>query len=539
MLHLSRWSVGTILAVIVVAIALVIPNFFPEETVEDWPDWLPKQQVVLGLDLQGGSSLLYQLDREGFVSDQLTTLVGEVRSILRQEPEVAFTALSSRELAAENQHVQVRIVNPEDFAEARDRLETLRNPLGNSLLGGTTTFEFDLVEIDDGLFRMTYTDAGLTQRMSLMVQQSIEVISSRVNELGTTEPSIQRQGDDRILVEVPGLDDPQRLKDLIGQTAQMNFHLVQGTTAMAQADANREPGTFVFQDSVNPAQGYVVGEALVQGRDLVDAQATIDQQTGQAVVNFRLNTVGAQAFAEVTQSNVGRPFAIVLDDVVISAPNINEPILGGQGQISGSFTVEEANDLAILLRAGALPVKLTIIEERTIGPGLGEDSIRAGELAALVAIVAVIAFMILVYGFLGVIANIAVILNIMMIFSVMSLLGATLTLPGIAGIVLIVGTAVDANVLIYERIREEFRSGRSAIQAIDLGFQRALNTILDANITTLIAAAVLFYFGSGPIKGFAVTLGIGILTTLFTAFLITRFMIATWVRRRRPVTLSI
>lgn len=539
MLHLSKWSVGTILAVIVVAIALVIPNFFPEETVEDWPDWLPRQQVVLGLDLQGGSSLLYQLDREDFVADQLTTLVGEVRSILRQEPEVAFTALSSRELAAENQHVQVRIVNPEEFAEARDRLETLRNPLGNTLLGGTTTFEFDLAEVDDGLFRMTYTDAGLSQRMSLMVQQSIEVISSRVNELGTTEPSIQRQGDDRILVEVPGLDDPQRLKDLIGQTAQMNFHLVQGTTSMDQADANREPGTFVFADSANPALGYVVGEALVEGRDLVDAQATIDQQTGQAVVNFRFNTVGAQAFAEITQSNVGRPFAIVLDDIVISAPNINEPILGGQGQISGSFTVEEANDLAILLRAGALPVKLTIIEERTIGPGLGEDSIRAGQLAAVVAIIAVVAFMILVYGFLGVVANIAVILNIMMIFSVMSLLGATLTLPGIAGIVLIVGTAVDANVLIYERIREEFRSGRSAIQAIDLGFQRALNTILDANITTLIAAAVLFYFGSGPIKGFAVTLGIGILTTLFTAFLITRFMIATWVRRRRPVTLSI
>ena len=539
MLHFSRWSIGTILVIIVVAIALVIPNFFSKESVENWPDWMPKQQIVLGLDLQGGSSLLYQLDREDFVADQLNTLVGEVRAILRQEPEVPFTALSSRDQVAENQYVQVRIVDPEDLAEARDRLDTLRNPLGNALLGGASTYEFDVEELDDGLFRLTYSDAGLEERMQSMVQQSIEVISSRVNELGTTEPSIQRQGADRILVEVPGLDDPQRLKDLIGQTAQMTFHLVQGTTAMAQADQNREIGTFVFQDSTNPGLGYIVGEAAVQGEDLIDAQATIDQQTGQAVVNFRFNTVGARAFAEITQNNVGRQFAIVLDDIVISAPVINEPILGGQGQISGTFTVQDANDLAILLRAGALPVRLTIIEERTIGPGLGEDSIRAGEMAALVAIVAVIAFMVLVYGFLGLIANIAVILNIMMIFSVMSLLGATLTLPGIAGIVLIVGTAVDANVLIYERIREEFKAGRSAIQAIDLGFQRALNTILDANITTLIAAAVLFYFGSGPIRGFAVTLGIGILTTLFTAFLITRLMIATWVRRRRPVALSI
>lgn len=539
MLHFSRWSIGTILVIVLVAIALVLPNFFSRETVDGWPDWLPKQQFVLGLDLQGGSSLLYELDREDFIGDQLTTLVGEVRAVLRQEPEVAYTALSSRDQVADNQYVQVRIVNPEDIAEAQDRLETLRNPLGNALMGGPAVYEYDIQELDDGLFRFTYSEAGLEERMQAMVQQSIEVISSRVNELGTTEPSIQRQGADRILVEVPGLDDPQRLKDLIGQTAQMSFHLVQGTTSMAQADQNREVGTFVFQDAANPGLGYIVGEARVSGEDLIDAQATIDQQTGQAVVNFRFNSVGARAFAEITQNNVGRQFAIVLDDVIISAPVINEPILGGQGQISGTFTVQDANDLAILLRAGALPVRLTIAEERTIGPGLGEDSIRAGEMAALVAIVAVVAFMVLVYGFLGVLANVAVILNIMMIFSVMSLLGATLTLPGIAGIVLIVGTAVDANVLIYERIREEFRSGRSAIQAIDLGFQRALNTILDANITTLIAAAVLFYFGSGPIRGFAVTLGIGILTTLFTAFLITRLMIAIWVRRRRPVALSI
>ena len=539
MLQINRWSIVLVATVLVAAVWFLMPNFFAEETVEDWPDWMPKQQIVLGLDLQGGSYLLYQLDTGDFVNDQLATLAGEVRGILRQDPAVDYSVLSTRDQIANNQYVQVRIDDPAELAEGRDRLETLRNPLSGAVLGGATTFEYDLVEMDDGLFRFTYNESGLTERMRTLVQQSIEVISSRINELGTTEPSIQRQGADRILVEVPGLDDPQRLKDLIGQTAEMTFHLVQGTTLIEDADQNREVGTLVFPDSTNPAVGYIVGEARVRGQDLIDAQTTFNQQTGEVVVNFRLNTVGSRAFGDVTQSNVGRQFAIVLDDVVISAPVINEPILGGTGQISGNFTVEEANDLSILLRAGALPVKLTIIEERTIGPGLGEDSVRAGQIAAVVGTVAIVLFMVLIYGFLGALANVAVLLNIAMIFGVMTLLGATLTLPGIAGIVLIVGTAVDSNVLIYERIREEFRSGCSAIQAIDLGFQRALNTILDANITTLIAAIVLFYFGSGPIRGFAVTLGIGILTTLFTAFMVTRLMIAFWVRRRRPVAITL
>ena len=531
-----------IAAVLAAAVWFLLPNFFSEETVEGWPDWMPKQQIVLGLDLQGGSSLLYQLNTEEFVNDQLATLAGEVRGVLRQDPAVDYSVLSTREQIANTQYVQVRIDNPAELDEARDRLETLQNPLSNALLGGGATFEFDLEELDGGLFRFTYNDAGLVERMRTLVQQSIEVISSRVNELGTTEPSIQRQGDDRILVEVPGLDDPQRLKDLIGQTAEMTFHLLSGTTGLMtieEAEANRGIDELVFAAAENQDFGYIVGPAMVRGQDLVDAQTRLDQQNGEWVVSFRLNTAGARAFGDVTQSNVGRPFAIVLDRVVISAPVINEPILGGEGQISGNFTVEEANDLAILLRAGALPVELTIIEERTVGPGLGEDSVRAGQIAAIVGTVAVVAFMLLVYGFLGALANVAVILNIGMIFAVMTLLGATLTLPGIAGIVLIVGTAVDSNVLIYERIREEFRGGRSAIQAIDLGFQRALNTILDANITTLIAALVLFYFGSGPIRGFAVTLGIGIITTLFTAFLVTRLMIATWVRRRRPAAITL
>jgi preprotein translocase subunit SecD/SecD/SecF fusion protein len=542
MLQISRWSVAIVVAILLAAVWFLVPNFFSDETVGDWPDWMPKQQIVLGLDLQGGSYLLYQMDTDNFVTEQLATLAGEVRRVLRENPPVAYSVLSTRDQISANQHVQVRIDNPEDLAEARDRLETLQNPLTNALFGVGATLEFDLAELENGLFRFTYSSAGLEQRKSLMLQQSIEVISNRINELGTTEPSIQRQGDERILVEVPGLDDPQRLKDLIGQTAEMNWHLVQFNGqlfTLEQAEQTREIGDLIFATAQSPDLYYIVEPALVRGQDLVDAQATLDQQSGQWVVSFRLNTAGATAFADATQRNVGRQFAIVLDEQVISAPVINSPILGGSGQIEGNFTAATANDLAILLRAGALPVELTIVEERTIGPGLGEDSVRAGQIAALVGTVGVVAFMVLVYGFFGMLANIAVILNIALIFAVMTLLGATLTLPGIAGIVLIVGTAVDSNVLIYERIREEFRGGRSAIQAIDLGFQRALNTILDANITTLIAAVVLFYFGSGPIRGFAVTLGIGILTTLFTAFLITRLMVATWVRRRRPVAIAL
>lgn len=542
MLHFSRWSIGAIVLAVAAAIVLLIPNFFSEDTVAGWPDWMPKQKIVLGLDLQGGSYLLYEVDQESFKVDRLTDLSNEVRSALNEEPRIGYTGLSARDQIAQTDVVQVRI--REEFLDQmtliRERLEPLRNPLSNALLGGPATNEFDLEISDDGLIRFTYSDDGLATRMRTLVQQSIEVIGSRINELGTTEPSIQRQGDDRILVEVPGLDDPERLKDLIGQTAEMTFHLVRnGPMALEQAEAQRDPEDFIYPDTANPGFYYLVGPVRVRGQDLVDAQTGFDQRTGQAVVNFRFNQAGARAFAEVTRENTNRQFAIVLDDQIISAPVINEPILGGNGQISGNFTIQGANDLAILLRAGALPVELTIMEERTIGAGLGEDSLRAGEIAAMVATVAIIAFMILVYGFLGVIANIAVILNVLIIFSVMTLLGATLTLPGIAGIVLIVGTAVDANVLIYERIREEFRTGRSAIQSIDLGFQRALGTILDANITTLIAAIVLFYFGSGPIRGFAVTLGIGIVTTLFTAFLVTRLMVAVWVRRRRPTALAI
>jgi preprotein translocase subunit SecD/SecD/SecF fusion protein len=529
MLYFARWKIVLILLVVLAGFISVLPNFFSRETVANWPNWLPKKQLVLGLDLQGGAYLLYEVDRTDYVEKRLRTLVSDVRRAMLENPRIGYTGLG-----IQGETVQLRIRDLSQLDLARTRLEPLQNPLSTSLLGGTGVNEFDLTIGDDGLIRFTYSPEGLDQRVRGIVAQSMEVIGRRINELGTTEPSIQRQGSDRILVEAPGLGDPERLKAIIGQTAQLTFHLVEGSFTGAETEAPR-PGTIVLPSAETTGLSYILQDTpLLTGEDLVDAQAAFNQQTNEPVVNFRLSTAGAAKFGEVTQNNVGRLFAIVLDDEVISAPQIREPILGGSGQISGSFTVQTANDLAILLRAGSLPAKLTIVEERSVGPGLGADSIEAGKLASIIGILAVFVFMFLSYGFFGLIANLAVAVNVLLIFAVLTVLGAALTLPGIAGIVLTVGTAVDSNVLIYERIREEFRAGRSAIQSIDIGFQRALGTILDANLTTLIAALVLFYLGSGPVRGFAVTHAIGIITTLFTAFTFTRLVVALWVRWRRP-----
>jgi preprotein translocase subunit SecD len=362
-----------------------------------------------------------------------------------------------------------------------------------------------------------------------------------VDELGTVEPLIQRQGADRVLVQVPGLQDPGRLKELLGKTAQLTFRMVDMSMSAQQALETRPPAeSDVLMSSDQPPVPYLIERrVVVSGEDLVDAQPGFDQRTSEPIVTFRFNNNGARRFAQATQQNVGRPFAIILDNEVISAPVIREPILGGSGQISGSFTVQQANDLAILLRAGALPAPLNIVEERTVGAGLGQDSIEAGKLAAYVGTALVVVFMLATYGLFGIFAVIAVFVNVGMIFGILSLLQATLTLPGIAGIVLTVGMAVDSNVVIYERIREEFRGGRSALTAVDAGFKEALRTIVDANVTSLIAGLILFYIGTGPVRGFALTLSIGIITTMFTAYTLTRLMIATWVWWMRPTRIPI
>ncbi|SFK85671.1 preprotein translocase subunit SecD [Pseudovibrio ascidiaceicola] len=534
MLHFARWKIALIIVVVLGGIFTTLPNFFPASTVQSWPDFMPKRQIVLGLDLQGGAYLLYEVDKEDYKEKQFRQLVGNIRRALRENPRIGYTGLG-----IQGDGVQVRIRDNARFDEAEQRLAELVKPLNSGVFGGAAVNEFVLEPQGDGLFRMAFSEEGLDMRLASVVRQSIEVIRRRVDELGTTEPSIQRQGTDRILVEAPGESNPQRLKDIIGATAQLTFHLVSQEMSASQALQGRPPaGTMVVEGS--DGQPYLLDEnPLLTGEELQDASVAFDQQTNEPVVNFRFNTAGARVFADVTRANVGRPFAIVLDDEVITAPVIRQPITGGSGQISGSFTVDGANDLAVLLRAGALPARLDVVEERSVGPGLGQDSIDSGKVASIVAAAAVVIFMLAAYGQFGIIANLALASNVFLIFGVLTTLQATLTLPGIAGVVLTIGMAVDANVLIYERIREEARAGRSAIGSIDAGFKRALGTILDANITTLIVAVILFFIGSGPVKGFAVTLMIGIFTTVFSAFTISRFLISVWVKRKRPSKLPI
>jgi preprotein translocase subunit SecD len=533
MLYFTRWKALAIVLTALIVCLCAVPNFFPEATVKTWPKWA-QRHLVLGLDLQGGSHILLEVDSNSVKKDKLEQVRDDVRRALR-EAKIGYTGLAVR-----NDNVEVRISKETDVQNALTKLRELSQPLGG-LLGSSGQRSLEISDAGGGLIRLNVPPAAITERVRQSVEQSIQIVERRVNELGTVEPLIQRQGVDRILVQVPGLQDPTRLKELLGKTAKLDFRMVDQTVPPDQAQQGRvPPDSEVLMSSTSPKTPYVIKkQVLVSGGDLTDAQPGFDQRSGEPIVSFRFNTSGSRKFAQATSENVGQPFAIVLDNEVISAPVIREPITGGSGQISGSFTVQAANDLAILLRAGALPAPLTIIEERTVGPGLGQDSIEKGELAAYVGSIMVIVFMLVTYRLFGVFANIAVAINVAMIFGVLSLLNATLTLPGIAGIVLTVGIAVDSNVLIYERIREELRGGRNAISAIDAGFKRALSTILDSNITTFIAAAVLFYIGTGPVRGFAVTLGIGIITTVFTAFTLTRLIVAGWVRWKRPHTVPI
>jgi SecD/SecF fusion protein len=530
MLYFSRWKTTLIWLAVLAGVVFAAPNLLDRQQAVDLPDWLPSKQLTLGLDLQGGSYMLLQVERQDIIKDRLTTTVDDVRRLLR-EAGIGYTGLSGT-----GQIVQVRIRDEAQIEEAKNILSELTEPVASGLLGGGSIVEATIEETQSGQLRIVLTDEGITYRVSSAVAQSIEVVRKRIDELGTTEPVIQRQGADRILVQVPGLDDPERLKSLLNQTAKLAFRMVDTSMPVQEAMDGRPPATseVLFSTDDPPIPYLIQRSVLVSGENLVDAQAGYDQRTNEPIVSFRFDSKGGQRFGQATTQFVGLPFAIVLDEQVISAPVIREPILGGSGQISGNFTVESANDLAILLRAGALPATLTVIEERTVGPGLGADSIAAGEIAGLIGAVLVLAFMFVAYGMLGFIANLALIANVSMIIAILTMLGATLTLPGIAGIVLTVGMAVDSNVLIYERIREEHRSGRSLIQAIDAGFSRAFSTILDANVTTLIAAIILFYLGTGPVRGFAITLAIGIVTTVFTAFTFTRWMVAEWVRRKRP-----
>ncbi|GHD09774.1 protein translocase subunit SecDF [Tianweitania populi] len=530
MLYFSRWKTFAIWLVVALGVLVSIPNMLSQQVIDSLPSWLPKRAMTLGLDLQGGSHILLQVSQQDLINDRLEATRDSIRNTLR-DAKIGYSGLSGT-----NRAVQVRVRDSQQIDAARTALEGLTAPISTSLFSAGSVSELALDEPEQGLFRLTLTDAGITYRTSSAVQQSVEVIGRRVNELGTTEPIIQRQGTDRILVQVPGLQDPQRLKDILGQTAKLTFQMVDQTVPVQEAVNGRPPaGSTVMYSTDDPPVPYLIeNRVIVSGENLTDAQPSLDQRSNQWTVSFRFDSQGAQRFGQATQQNVGKLFAIILDNQVVSAPQIREPILGGQGQISGNFNAQSASDLAVLLRAGALPADLTIVEERTVGPSLGEDSINAGKLASAVGAVLVVVCMLLVYGKLGVIANIALAANVALIVALLTLLGATLTLPGIAGIVLTMGMAVDSNVIIFERVREERAQGKSLVQSFDQGFKQALATVVDANVTTFIVAAILFYMGTGPVRGFAVTLGIGIITTVFTAFTLTRWLVALWVRRSRP-----
>jgi SecD/SecF fusion protein len=524
-----------IAVVALLGVLFAVPSFLPQDVRDAWPGFLPKQTVVLGLDLQGGSHLLLQVNEDGIVTERLQTLRRDVRNTLANQNGIG-NLITTDPVAGT---LTIELTDPTQKEAARAAIEALQNTISNSLIAVGGVNELAFGETPDGKLTVTLTPEGITERMSALVAQSIEVIRKRVDELGTTEPSIQRQGANRVLVQVPGFGDSQRLKDIISRTARLTFHMVYPGMSAAQAQAQGLPAGTMILPSQDGMDELLYEDVALGGESLVDAQPSFDPQRNMPVVSFKFDTRGAITFGQITGANVGQRFAIVLDNQVITAPVIQQPITGGSGQISGSFTTATANDLAVLLRAGALPASLDVVEERTVDASLGADSIQHGLTAGIVASVLVIAFMVIAYGLWGVFANVSLVLNIILIFGALSMLGATLTLPGIAGIVLTIGMAVDANVLIYERMREEQRAGKSPIQAINAGFERAWGTIVDSHLTQLIAAIVLYFLGSGPVQGFAVTLALGILTSLFTSYTLTSYQVQLWYRRTRPKVLKI
>ena len=554
MLQIDLWKRILIVAMCVIGLFLALPNAFytrvethndalkalsaagqADQTgaaiSTDWPGFLPSALVNLGLDLRGGAHLLAEVQVSDVYASRMQAMWPEVRNALRAERAVIGTI---RLQPSEPDRLEVKISQPEGTERAIEVVRSLARPVVSVSSVGETDI---VVSAQDGVLQVQLSEAEKLATDDRTVKQALEIIRRRIDEVGTREPTIQRQGTSRILIQVPGIGSASELKAIIGTTAQLTFQPVVGRASGVDAPAGS--GNEILPSLDEEGVFFKLEKApVVTGEELVDAQPSFDQN-GRPAVSFRFNTSGARKFGNYTAENIGNPFAIVLDDEVISAPVIQSHIAGGSGIITGRFTVEETTNLAVLLRAGALPAGLDFLEERTIGPELGADSIQAGKLACVVAFAAVLGFMILSYGLFGVFANIALIVNVGLIFGLLSLIGATLTLPGIAGIVLTIGMAVDANVLIFERIREELKSARGPARAIELGYEKALSAILDANITTFITAVILFAMGSGPVRGFAITLGLGILTSVFTAIFVTRLMIVVWFENRRPKTIEV
>ena len=554
MLQIDLWKRLLIWTVVALGLALALPNGFYsrvegandaraaldmgrsdaalEAQAGQWPSFLPSSLVNLGLDLRGGAHLLAEVRVTDVYEARLQGMWPDVRDLLRDQRETVGTI---RLQPSASDELRVRLnERPEQATRAAELVRGLARPVVT--LTGAGASDIDVtVDGADIVLRLSEAERQATDDRT--VQQSLEIIRRRIDEVGTREPTIQRQGADRILIQVPGVGSAAELKEIIGTTAQLTFQPVVTRTTNANMPAGA--GNELLPSVDEAGTFYVLEQApVVTGEELVDAQPAFDQN-GRPAVNFRFNPTGARKFGNYTAENIGNPFAIVLDNEVISAPVIQSHIPGGSGIITGNFSVEESTQLAVLLRAGALPAGLTFLEERTIGPELGADSIEAGKIACIVAGIAVLVFMVLSYGLFGVFANIALIINVALIFGMLSLLGATLTLPGIAGIVLTIGMAVDANVLVFERIREELKTAKGPARAIDLGYEKALSAIVDANITTFMTALILYVMGSGPVRGFAITLGLGIMTSVFTAIFVTRLIIVIWFERRRPKTIEV
>lgn len=529
MLHFEKWKIVGIIATVVLAILVASPNILPK-SVQDSLRAYNLNPVTLGLDLQGGINILLEIDREDLKARSSEQMTGDIRAALR-EAKIGYNGINRFDNG-----VRVRITKPEDVERATAELKKLAQPVDTGgLFGATAPASLFDMSVQDQQVTFAFSDKGIDAKISQAVGQSLKIVEKRVNPDGVVEATIQQQGKDRIVVQLPGVQDSEGIKKRLDQTAKLTFQLLCESQPSAQGQ-NPPPECKSLPLKEDPKQQLWVqtsSRATVDGADLVDAKGTFDQ-SNRPVVSFRFNAKGAERFGKLTRDNVGKPFAIILDSIVVSYPRINEPILGGSGQISGNFTVEETNNLAVVLRSGALPAKLTIVEERTVGPSLGSDSIKAGFNAAILGLVLVMIFMVIAYGVFGLFANLALLINLIQLIAIMSFFGFTMTLPGIAGIVLTMGMAVDSNVIIFERMREEWRHGRTAMSAIETGFKSAFGTIFDSNFTAFIAAVVLFGVGSGPVRGFAITHAIGIITTVFTAYTVTRFIVSLWVRWAKP-----
>ncbi|UNM06443.1 MAG: protein translocase subunit SecD [Holosporaceae bacterium] len=516
--YIKRWRVITIFLICLVGSWYGVQHFLPSRVLNALPNFLPREKVSLGLDLQGGSSILLEVDLKNLLRDSLASMLDDIRRVFRKERFRYFGLKIDR-----GNKIRLQLHDP---AQGEGVVETLKKHFHQMKVSKT----------DNGEVILEPTESYISEKQESTVSQAIEIIRRRIDEMGTKEPSLQRQGKTRILLQLPGVNEPSQVKDILGQTAKLSFQLLHPTLTPQTVAGNRAPTGYTLLPGMDgDATSYLVKNKVeVSGEMLTNAG--VDSQ-GEAKVTFSLDATGARKFAEVTQKNIGRPFAIILDEKVVSAPVIQSVIPGGRGEITGRFTLQEARNLAILLRAGALPAPLRVLEEKTVGPELGSDSIKAGQTAILFAIVAIFVFMFLFYGILfGTIANICLVFNLVFLFGGISALGATLTLPGLAGIALTLGMAVDANILIFERIREEVRDGMPPLSALSAGYDRAIATILDSNITTLIGAALLYQFGNGPVRGFSVTLALGILISMFTAISLSRLLIHLWVKMRGSQT---